>query len=148
MFAFNASKWKLMHAEEHVLVDFILESADWAVPLISKNIETHANTILEFHDTPGEPVGINWVARFLEQNQDELQTHCSSPLATECARSLNKKGVKYWFELVHTRLVEKGIKKHNIYGMDESGFTPSDQGQICVVGQRGSKIQHKAGSGN
>ena len=115
-------------------MDFILESADRAVPLTSKNIETHANAILEFCDTPGEPVGINWVARFLEQNQDKLQTHWLSPLAMECARSLKKEGVKHWFELVHTWLVERGVKKHNIYRMDESGFPPSDQGWTRVMG--------------
>ena len=115
MSAFNASKRKLTYAEECVLVDCILESADWAVPLTSKNIETHANTILEFCDTPGEPVGINWVARFLERNQDELQTHWLSPLATERARSLNKEGVKHWFELVHTQLVERGGSRSTIF---------------------------------
>lgn len=40
------------------------------------------------------------------------------------------------------------MKPHNIYGMDESGFPPSDQGVQRVVGRRGSKIQHKAGSAN
>ena len=148
MSAFNASKRKLKYAEERVLVDFILESADRAVPMTSKNIETHANAILKFCDTPGEDVGVNWVARFLERNQDELQTHWSSPLATERARSLNKEAVKHWFDLVYKMLVEKGIKKHNIYGMDESGFPPSDQGRTRVVGRRGSKMQHKSGSAN
>lgn len=146
--AFNASKRKLTSAEEHVLTDFILESADRAIPLTSKNIETHANAILRFRSTPGELVGINWVARFLERNRDKLQTHWSSPLATERARSLNKEAVKHWFDLVYKRLVESGIKKHNIYGMDESGFPPSDQGRTRVVGRRGSKMQHKAGSAN
>jgi hypothetical protein len=146
--AFNATKRKLTYAEEHILIDFILESADRAIPLTSKNIETHANGILRFRDTAGKPVGINWVARFLERNQDVLQTHWSSPLATERARSLNKGAVKHWFDLVYKRLVERGIKKHNIYGMDESRFPPSDQGRTRVVGRRGSKIQHKSGSAN
>jgi hypothetical protein len=148
MSAFNASKRKLTYAEERVLIDFILESADRAVPLTSKNIETHANAILAFRDTPGDPAGINWVARFLERSQDELQTHWSSPLATERARSLNKEAVKHWFNLVYEKLVEKGIDKYNIYGMDESGFPPSDQGRTRVVGRRGSKMQHKSGSAN
>ncbi|KAF8221739.1 DDE-domain-containing protein, partial [Tricholoma matsutake] len=35
-----------------------------------------------------------------------------------------------------------------IYGMDESGFPPSHQGMEQVIGRRGLKIQHKAGSVN
>ncbi|KAJ6563093.1 hypothetical protein DFH09DRAFT_920423 [Mycena vulgaris] len=35
-----------------------------------------------------------------------------------------------------------------IYGMDESGFPPSDQGRQRVVGRRGTKTQHKSGSAN
>ncbi|KAJ3499049.1 hypothetical protein NLJ89_g10141 [Agrocybe chaxingu] len=56
--------------------------------------------------------------------------------------------VKHWFKLVREKIHNKGIKPENIYGMDESGFPPSDQGMQCVVGRRGSKIQHKAGSAN
>lgn len=44
--------------------------------------------------------------------------------------------------------MKRGIKKHNIYGMDESGFPPSHQGMEQVIGRRGLKIQHKAGSVN
>ncbi|KAJ7439297.1 hypothetical protein FB451DRAFT_985330, partial [Mycena latifolia] len=40
------------------------------------------------------------------------------------------------------------IKPENIYGMDESGFPPSNQGRQRVVGRRGTKTQHKAGSAN
>ena len=146
--AFNASKRKLTYAEERVLVDFILESADRACPMSLPNIEEHANAILAFRDVPGEPVGGSWVERFLDRYRGELQTHWSSPLATERARSLNKGAVGHWFDLVYKRLVERGVKKHNIYGMDESGFPPSDQGHGRVVGRRGSKMQHKAGNAN
>ncbi|KAJ6577266.1 hypothetical protein B0H19DRAFT_890226, partial [Mycena capillaripes] len=44
--AFNASKQNLTHAEEHVLVDFILESADRGLPLSHKNIQAHADAII------------------------------------------------------------------------------------------------------
>jgi hypothetical protein len=45
-------------------------------------------------------------------------------------------------------VIDKGIKEHNIYGMDESGFPPANQGVQHVVGRRGTKVQHKAGSAN
>jgi Tc5 transposase DNA-binding domain len=146
--AFNASKRKLTYQEEHVLVDFILESADRACPLTPKQIKMYANTILAYQEKPGEQVGGSWVERFLERYRDELQTHWSSPLATERAKCLNKEAVQHWFELVEERLVKRGIKKHNIYRMDESGFPPSHQGMERVVGRQGSKIQHKSGSAN
>jgi hypothetical protein len=146
--AFNASKTKLTYAEERVLVDFILESADRACPLTSSSIREHANAILSYREVPGEKVGEAWTQRFLERYRGELQTHWSSPLATERAKSLNKEAVSHWFQLVEERLVKRGIKKHNIYGMDESGFPPSHTGMERVVGRRGSKIQHRAGSAN
>jgi hypothetical protein len=145
---FNASKQKLTHSEERVLVDFILESADRGLPLSHKNIQTHANTIITGRDVPGEPVGEAWVPRFLDRYRDELQTHWSRPLATERARSLNPEAVKAWFELVKKECVDQGIKPENIYGMDESGFPPSNQGRQRVVGRRGTKTQHKSGGAN
>ncbi|PPQ74013.1 hypothetical protein CVT25_006177, partial [Psilocybe cyanescens] len=73
---------------------------------------------------------------------DEVQTHWSRPLATERAKALNKDVVVHWYDLIKQGVIAKGIKPENIYGMDESGFPPSDQGV-----QR-AKVQHKAGSAN
>jgi len=42
--------------------------------------------------------------------------------------------------------VNTGIKKGDIYGMDESGFPPADQEKSKVVGVRGTKTQHKQGA--
>ena len=47
-----------------------------------------------------------------------------------------------------TAIVDKGIKPHNIYGMDESGFPPSNPGTEQVVGRHGTKTQHKSGGAN
>lgn len=148
MSAFNASKCKLSCPEERVLVDFILASADRGIPLTRDNITLHANAIITRRDKPGEPVGVSWVGRFLVRYHDELQTHWSKPLATERARSLNGESVKEWFKLVEELVVKRGIKADNIYGMDESGFPPSNQGTQRVVGRRGTKTQHKVTSAN
>jgi hypothetical protein len=145
MNAFNASKQKLTHAEERVLVDFIGESADAGLLLSHQNIRNHANAIIAGRDVPGELVGDAWVPRFLDRYRDELQAHWSKPLATERARSLNSEAVKAWFDLVEKECISKGIKRENIYGMDESGFPPSNQGRQRVVGRRGTKTQHKSG---
>ena len=148
MSAFNASKRKLTFAEERVLVDFILASSDRAMPPTLKKVTEHANGILEGRRTSYEPVGECWVGRFLDRYREEVQTHWSRPLATERAKALNKGVVTHWFELIKENIIVKGIKPENIYGMDESGFPPSDQGVQRVVGRRGAKLQHKAGSAN
>lgn len=146
MSAFNASKQKLSYAEERVLVDFILHSADRGIPLTHDNVRAHANGILEAR---GEsPVGKNWVDRFITRYREEVQAHWSRPLATERAKSLNPEAVKAWFDLVEELVVKKGIKRENIYGMDESGFPPSNQGRQRVLGRRGTKTQHKQGNAN
>ncbi|KAJ3490068.1 hypothetical protein NLJ89_g11469 [Agrocybe chaxingu] len=148
MSAFNASKRKLTYAEERVLVDFILQSSDRALPLNYRNIEEHADAILHGRDPNAVGVGGSWVGRFLDRYRDEIQTHWSRPLVTERANALNPEAVKHWYTMVEKKIIDKGIKPENIYGMDESGFPPSDQGVQRVVGRRGSKIQHKAGSAN
>jgi hypothetical protein len=58
---------------------------------------------------------------------------------------LNPEAVKHWFDLVEEHIVKLGIKPENIYGMDESGFPPSDQGTQHVIGQCRTKTQHKQG---
>ena len=60
-------------------------------------------------------------------------------------QSLNPAAVNHWFDLVEEVVVKTGISKENIYGMDESGFPPSDQGKQRVVGARGTRTQHKVG---
>jgi len=64
------------------------------------------------------------------------------------AHPLNKDAVKHWYELIKENVIDKGIKEHNIYSMDESRFPPTNQGVQCVVDHRGTKVQHKAGSAN
>ncbi|TDL17553.1 hypothetical protein BD410DRAFT_690290, partial [Rickenella mellea] len=57
----NAAKQKLTPAEERVLVDFALESADRGFPLTHRSIENYANNILESKYGEGyEPVGEKW----------------------------------------------------------------------------------------
>lgn len=148
---FNVSKQLLTTAEEEVLVQLIETSADWSNPLTYDEIARFANEILQKHNGP-EPndclVGKNWVSRFLERHHDRVQTFWSKKLDTQRAQSLNPENVTHWFSIVKSEIVDKAIQPENIYGMDESGFPPSNQGTTRVVGRRGSKLQHKNGSGN
>lgn len=149
MAEFNTTKQNLTPAEEEVMVQLIETSSDWSNPLTYKAIEKYANEIIERREGPDfEPVGVNWVYRFLERHRSRIQPYWSKPLDTQRAQSLNPENVKHWFELVRQEIIEKGIRPENIYGMDESGFPPSNQGTSRVIGRKGNKTQHKQGSGN
>jgi len=53
---------------------------------------------------------------------------------------------RVWFKLIEKWVVIAGIRREDLYGMDETGCPPSDQGTQRVVGGRGTKTQHKQGS--
>jgi hypothetical protein len=145
MSAFNMLKQKLTPAEERVLIDFMLLSADRGFPMSLSCIVAHANSILD--SRKGEKINLdsNWVDRFLERHNDELQTHWSRPLDTQRAQALNPAAVSAWFDLIKEHIVDEDVRKEDIYAMDETGFTPSDTGRERVVGRRGTKVQHKQG---
>jgi hypothetical protein len=154
--SFNAGKQKIKPYEERVLVDFIKESADRGFPFNHRTIEAYANALLEAHRIRSagmpefnpkdfEPVGKQWVFNFLRRFHDKLASHWSKPLDMQRARSLNPEAVKGWYQLVEKFIVELGITPDLIFGMDESGFPPANQGMERVVGSRGTRTQHKQG---
>ena len=146
---FNALKQKLTTAEEEVLTQLIETSANWSNPLSYKEIAQYANEILRRREgDDSAAIGTSWVYRFLGRHRDRVQTYWSKGLDTQRAQSLNETNVKHWYEVLKREVVDKGIQPENIYGMDESGFPPSNQGTSCVVGRRGNKLQHKTGSAN
>ncbi|PPR02738.1 hypothetical protein CVT26_009449 [Gymnopilus dilepis] len=146
---FNAKKQKLTPAEEKVLVKFLLESAAIGFPLTHRQIERHANAILESKQgTNCEKVGKQWVFNFLTRHHTALSTHWSKPLDTQRAKSLNPAAVKSWFDLLEKWVVALGVRPEDIYGMDESGFPTAYAGKERVVGARGTKTQHKQGGAN
>ena len=146
---FNVSKQKLTCAEEQVLVDFILESANRGFPLDHKAIRHHANAIRESRlGEDCEKCKRAWVTRFLNRHRDTLQTHWSKSLDTQRAKCLNPEAVESWFKIVKTFITDKGVLPTHLYAMDESGFPPALQGTCRVVGARGTKIQHQQGGAN
>jgi len=56
---------------------------------------------------------------------------------------MNPEAKRELFELVKKYVVDLGILPENLYGMDETGCPPSDQGTQKVVGSRGVKTMHK-----
>jgi hypothetical protein len=137
---------KLTAAEEAVLVDFLMQSADRGFPQSRRNIAQYANLIR--NNRLGKDctqIGDTWVGRFLERHRDGLQMHWSKPLDTQRAQSMNPEAKKKWFELLEEFVVKAGIRPEDLYGMDETGCPPSDQGTERVCGGRGTKTQHKQG---
>ena len=137
---------KLIPAEETVLVNFLNESAARGFPQTPRNLADFANMIRRNRlGAKCEDVGESWTGRFLDRHRDILQTHWSKPLDTQRARAMNPEAKKKWFELVEEFVVKLGIKPENLYGMDETGCPPSDQGTERVIGERGAKTQHAQG---
>lgn len=138
---------KLTPAEEAVLVDFLMESADRGFPVSVCDIDVMADLIRSRRLGPDcTKVGASWRERFLDRHRDILQTHWSKPLDTQRAQSMTPEAKKKWFELVEKFVVQQGIRPEDLYAMDETGCPPSDQGTSRVVGGRGTKTQHKQGS--
>lgn len=149
MATFNESKQFLTPAEEEKVVELLLASSDRSRPFDYNNIARLANTILAARlGDSFTKVGKNWVSRFVERHHAKLQTYWSKPLDSQRAKCLNPEAVRNWFAIVKVEIAEKNIAPENIYGMDESGFPPSNQGTSRVVGRRGMKIQHKQGTAN
>ena len=132
--------------EEEVLKNFILESAERGFPMTLKQIKDYANLILHNRQGPEyDLVGEKWAGKFVDRHHQTLQTHWSKPLDTQRAQGMNPEAKKQWFELVEKFVVQLGIKKENIYGMDETACPPTDSGTERVVGARGTKTQHRQG---
>jgi hypothetical protein len=137
---------KLTAAEEAVVVDFLEQSADRGFPQSRHNITQYANLIRNNRlGEDCEKIGDTWVGRFLQRHYDKLQMHWSKPLDTQRAQSMNPEAKKRWFELLKEFVVNVGIRPETLYGMDETGCPPSDQGTERVCGSRGTKTQHKQG---
>lgn len=147
--SFNRTKQILSPAEEETIVKLLLASSDRSRPFDFTSIVHLANHILKARlGSRFKKLGKNWVNRFVERHHDQLQTYWSKPLDSQRAKCLNPASVEGWFSVVKTEIVDEGVLPENIYGMDESGFPPSDQGTSRVVGRRGLKLQHKQGTAN
>lgn len=143
---YMASQQWLSRAKEQVLVDFIIESADHGFPMNQDQIAQHANTIVQKEGEP--PLGEHWINGFHDHHKDVLQTIWSKPLDMQCACALNIDVKQAWFDLVKKYIIDNYIPLENIYGMDESGFTPSHSNKEHVYCSWGTKTQHKQGGTN
>ena len=146
---FNSTKKLLTDEEEHVIVDFALQSSDHGFPCTHAFLGQQANAILDSQNGDSyEPVGKHWVDQFLQHHCDRLQTHWSHKLDTVCGQALNPTNVQHWFMLLKTFIDDYEIVPALIYGMDESGFPTGDPHTECVIGRQGTKVQHEQTEGD
>jgi hypothetical protein len=142
----HKAQQNLTPAEEGILIDFLNQSAEQGFPQPHKSIEALATLLWKSHLGDNcDALGKNWVHRFLDCHCTVLQTHWSKPLDTQQARAMNPEAKKVWFKLLKEFVVKAGIQCEDLYGMDEMGCPPSDQGTQHVVGGRETKTQHKQG---
>ena len=138
--AFGAMRQKLMPAEENTLVEYTLACSDHGFPITHSQLATSTNEILQACVGPDfEPVRKNWMDRFIKCHYQFLQMHWSKPLDSKCANALNPDIIK--FKLIKEFISDLNVKPENIYGMDESGFPPLDQGCQRVIGWWGKRVQ-------
>ncbi|EJD03239.1 uncharacterized protein FOMMEDRAFT_85815, partial [Fomitiporia mediterranea MF3/22] len=60
----------------------------------------------------------------------------------------NPTAVSKWFDILEEEVVKKGVLPGQIYTMDKTGFSPTNDTVKQVIRARGKKIQHKSGGGN
>jgi hypothetical protein len=113
MAEFNKTKQLLTEAEEAVLVDHLVCSAEMGFPLTHERVMQTANHILEAKGQ--KRVGKTWVDRFLIRHMQHLQTQWSKQLDMQRAKGLNPAAVKDWFDLVKKHVVDAGILPENYY---------------------------------
>lgn len=146
---FNATKHKLMEEDEKQLTALISLSSDRGLPFTREDIRRTANVLLRARcRSEVEPVGINWVYRYLERHHQELTSYWSKHLDVQRADCLNPTAVREWFNIVEQEIVKKRIPPERIFGMDESGFPPANDAKFSVIGAAGKKIQPQRGGGN
>lgn len=142
----NAAKQKLSVNDEKQLTELLQLSSDRGLPFTSDEIRQAANALLRARHGPFfEPVGTQWISRFLNRHRSEVKTYWSNHLDMQRAQLLNPTAVKQWFDLVEEGLVRKGIPPELIYGMDESGFQLANDARVRCIGRTEKKMQSRQG---
>jgi hypothetical protein len=72
-------------------------------------------------DPPPQPVGKNWVSRFI-QSQPELQTKWTRKFNSQRAQCKDPAVIAAWFKLVAETRQTYGVLDQDIYNFDETGF--------------------------
>ncbi len=93
-------------------------------------------------------VGVNFVARWVEQQYQHLDMYFSHSIEHKRGRAVNPKNNEDYFKLLGSTLEKKGIMADTLFAADESGFQTGTGMKERVVGKVGKKIQYQQRDGN
>ena len=114
---------KLSATEEQSLVQWILDLDRRGFPPHIIDVRRMADALLAARgqDPPPQPVGKNWVSRFI-QSQPELQTKWTRKFNSQRAQCEDPAVIAAWFKLVAETRQTYGVLDQDIYNFDETGF--------------------------
>jgi hypothetical protein len=128
----NAYKRHFTPAEDNILIDLLVQSAERGFPLTEDRLRDTANHLLlvkhagnhivsdisdqhTLYDNPelvenAPQVGVNWPSRWLHMHHDKVQKYWSRTLDAQRAKALNPENVREWFSLLRQVYVREGDK--------------------------------------
>lgn len=126
------SSRRLSLEQEEVLIKWILdeERAGRAPP--KWQLKSFAELILE-EGGDHEPIGNNWVDRFLERHGD-IKTKIAHSLEAARAHATTYEAITAWFDIYTKLLREYNVDQWRLYNMDEHGFHEGGTRSHKVVG--------------
>lgn len=126
----HQSQQKLTPAQEKVLVAWVRHLSRRAIPLTRTSLRDTASAIA------GEPIGINWIDRFMLRQKVDLKIKWTQGLEKCRAQSLNPAAVKGYFDELLRIITEFNIPLENIYNMDEKGVQLGVGGSVAAIVDR------------
>ena len=114
---------KLSATEEQSLVQWILDLDRRGFPPYIIDVRRMADALLAARgqDPPPQPVGKNWVSRFI-QSQPELQTKQTRKFNSQRAQCEDPAVIAAWFKLVAETRQTYGVLDQDIYNFNKTRF--------------------------
>lgn len=141
----NAKKGWLKEEESTLIVDYAIEMAERGFPLKLKELQCHAEDILQARLGDGftkSGLGKHWAERFVRRHNDKLQRYFSRGLDKRRANNVNRTTHEAWFALLSKTITEFNIEEECTYGSDEVGFMLRALDHVQVIGPINQKIQY------
>lgn len=137
----HVKQQNLSLAEEVVLVKWAKVMGRRGVPL------THSTLIKYASEISGKPVGESWPKRFLARHPD-LKVKATTSLEKCRAKALNRTAVEGFYDILEQVVEEFGIKKENIWNMDEKGVQLGIGVKVAAIIDRDQAAVYSVEDGN